>query len=101
MSRHAVPILLSPDEEMTLATWARSRSFPLRQAQRAQIVQLAGAGVESQEIARTRGVSRPTAQLWRERFLALRYSAFARQTLVADDAEYSPYAGTSVNPARR
>lgn len=72
MSRHAAPIVLSPDEEITLAAWARSRSLSLRQVQRAQIVQLAAAGVESQEIARTLGVSRPTVQLWRQRFLALR-----------------------------
>jgi hypothetical protein len=29
------------------------------------------------------------------------YSTFARQTLVVCDAAYSPYAGISVNPARR
>ncbi|MGH7665140.1 MAG: IS630 family transposase [Gemmatimonadaceae bacterium] len=72
MSRHAAPIVLSPDEEATLDTWARSRRMAVRQVQRAQIVQLAAAGVESQEIARTLGVSRPTVQLWRQRFLALR-----------------------------
>jgi transposase len=72
MSRHAAPIVLSPEEETALAGWARSRSLPLRQVQRAQIVQLAAAGVESQEIAAIVGVSRPTVQLWRERFLALR-----------------------------
>jgi len=72
MSRHAAPIVLSPVEETTLNAWARSRTLPLRQVQRAQIVQLAAAGVESQEIARVVGVSRPTVQLWRDRFLALR-----------------------------
>jgi len=72
MSRHAARIVLSPAEETTLDAWSRSRSLPLRQVQRAQIVRLAAAGVESQEIARTVGVSRPTVQLWRDRFLALR-----------------------------
>ena len=52
--------------------WARSRSLPLRQVQRAQIIQLAATGVDSQEIAKLLGVSRPTVQVWRERFLALR-----------------------------
>ena len=33
---------------------------------------MAAAGRENQEIARTLGISRPTVQLWRERFLALR-----------------------------
>ena len=72
MSRHAAPIVLSPEEDATLDRWTRSRHLPLRQVQRAQIVQLAAAGVESREIARTLGVSRPTVQLWRQRFLARR-----------------------------
>jgi transposase len=72
MSRHAAAIVLSSEEEATLETWARSRRRPVRQVQRAQIVQLAAAGVESQEIARILAVSRPTVQLWRERFLARR-----------------------------
>ncbi|MCI0458017.1 MAG: IS630 family transposase [Gemmataceae bacterium] len=78
VSRHAAPILLSPEEAATLETWARSRTLPLRQVQRAQIIQLAAAGVESQEIARTLGVSRPTVQLWRHRFLALRVEGLAK-----------------------
>lgn len=72
MSRQAAPIALSPQEDATLTKWARSRSLPLRQVQRAQIIQLAAAGVDSQDIARTLGVSRPTVQLWRQRFLARR-----------------------------
>ena len=57
---------------MTLQAWARARSQPLRVVQRAKIILLAAAGVESQQIAREVGASRPTVQLWRERFLALR-----------------------------
>lgn len=72
MSRHAAPIVLHPEEAATLHTWVRSRRLPLRQVQRAQIIQLAATGVESQDIAQTVGVSRPTVQLWRQRFLALR-----------------------------
>ena len=78
MSRHAAPIVLSPEEEATLGTWARSRRLAVRQVQRAQIIQLAAAGVESQEIARIVGVSRPTVQLWRERFLALRAAGLGK-----------------------
>ena len=40
--------------------------------QRARIVTMAGDGVLNQDIAWEVGVSRPTVQLWRERFLALR-----------------------------
>ena len=78
MSRHAAPIVLSTAEEVTLHTWTRSRRMPVRQVQRAQIVQLAAAGVESQEIARIVGVSRPTVQLWRQRFLALRVEGLVK-----------------------
>ena len=78
MSRHAAPIVLHPDEEATLETWARSRRLPLRQIQRAQIIQLAATGVESQEIARILEVSRPTVQLWRQRFLALRLAGLEK-----------------------
>jgi transposase len=72
MSRRAVPIVLTDQERVTLQAWARARSQPLRVIQRAQIILLAAAGVESQQIAHQVGTSRPTVQLWRERFLALR-----------------------------
>lgn len=72
MSRTAAPILLSDPERATLKTWAKARSQPQRLVQRAQIVLLAADGVESQEIAARLRISRPTVQLWRERFLALR-----------------------------
>lgn len=44
----------------------------MRLVQRARIVSLAADGMQSQEIARRLQISRPTVQLWRERFLALR-----------------------------
>jgi transposase len=44
----------------------------MRLVQRARIVSMAAAGMQSQDIARQLRVSRPTVQLWRERFLALR-----------------------------
>ena len=72
MSRTAAPIILSPDEHATLVTWAHGRRLPLRLVQRAKIIQLAAEGMPSQDIARTMRVSRPTVQLWRQRFLALR-----------------------------
>lgn len=72
MSRTAAPIVLAPEERSTLETWSRARRFPLRLIQRAQIVRLAADGMLSQEIAHRLRVSRPTVQLWRQRFLALR-----------------------------
>jgi len=72
MSRIASPIVLTQEEQVTVDSWGRSRSLPLRLVQRARIVQMAADGRENQQIARTLGVSRPTVQLWRQRFLALR-----------------------------
>ena len=70
--RIASPIVLSEHERAVLSTWIRGRSLPLRLIERARIVVMAAQGVPSQDIARALEVSRPTVQLWRERFLALR-----------------------------
>jgi len=65
-------ITLSPDEEKTISLWVRGKSFPVRLVQRAKIIQMAAAGIFSQKIALQLGISRPTVQLWRQRFLSLR-----------------------------
>src|SRR6266496_195184 len=70
--RIASPIVLSQEERAVLSTWTRGRSLPLRLIQRAQMIVMAAQGIPSQDIAQALGVSRPTVQLWRERFLALR-----------------------------
>lgn len=70
--RVAEAITLSPDERIILDKWATGRSFPFRVVQRAQIIRMAADGVLSQVIARTLKISRPTVQLWRQRFLAFR-----------------------------
>lgn len=72
MSRIAELIILSAEEKRTLATWAQGRSLPLRLVQRAQIIQLAADNVCSKDIAFNLNISRPTVQLWRQRFLSLR-----------------------------
>ena len=72
MSRTAAPIVLSPQERSTLAAWVRSRSLALRLVQRAKMIEMAANGALSQDIAGRLHVSRPTVQLWRQRFLALR-----------------------------
>jgi transposase len=68
----AETILLSPDERAVLEKWAAGRRFPLRLVQRAQIICKAAEGLLSKDIARVLHISRPTVQLWRQRFLALR-----------------------------
>src|SRR5437867_4272440 len=70
--RIASPIVLSQEERAVLSTWTRRRSLPLRLIQRAQIIVMAAQGIPSRDIAQALEVSRPTVQLWRERFLALR-----------------------------
>jgi len=78
MSRTAPPIVLSPTERAALDGWTRGRSLPHRQVVRSRIVTLAADGVDNQDIAAALGVSRPTVQLWRERFLALRLSGLEK-----------------------
>src|SRR5208282_2130646 len=72
MSRKAEPIVLSAEERGTLARWDHGKRLAQRLVQRARIVQMAADGVPSQDIARGLRISRPTVQLWRQRFLALR-----------------------------
>jgi len=74
----AAPIILSPEERSTLDAWVRGRSLPFRLVQRAWIIRLAADGMQSQEIARDLGVSRPTVQLWRQRFLAFRLAGLEK-----------------------
>jgi len=78
MSRRATPIILSPEERSTLDTWARGRSIAARLVQRAQIIRMAAQDILSQDIAQELDVSRPTVQLWRQRFLALRLAGLEK-----------------------
>ncbi|MDE2314075.1 MAG: IS630 family transposase [Elusimicrobia bacterium] len=74
----APPILLSSAERSTLGAWSHAKSLPLRVIQRAQIITMAADGMTSQDIAERLDVSRPTVQLWRERFLALRVAGLEK-----------------------
>jgi transposase len=78
MSRKAARIILSPEERAMLDQWARSRTIPLRVVQRSKIIQMASNGMDSQDIAKMLEISRPTVQLWRQRFLALRLSGLQK-----------------------
>jgi transposase len=72
VSRRAPAVVLSLEERATLQSWARARSQAQRLVQRAQVILMAAEGIENQEIAARLRISRPTVQLWRQRFLALR-----------------------------
>ena len=65
-------IILTPEEATTISRWANGKSFPLRLIQRAHIIQLSAEGIFIHKIAKRLNISRPTVQLWRERFLAFR-----------------------------
>lgn len=71
-------INLTLEEETTINRWSQGKRFPLRLIQRAQIIQLASQGVLSHDIAKRLNISRPTVQLWRERFLALRLTGLEK-----------------------
>jgi transposase len=78
MSRTAETIVLTAKERATLNAWVKSKTMPVRVVQRAQIIQMASNNQENQKIAATLNISRPTVQLWRERFLALRLNGLKK-----------------------
>jgi transposase len=78
MSRMAAPIILSPEERATIDMWARGKRFPVRLVQRAGIIQMAADGIMNQDIAIKLETTRPTVQLWRDRFLAFRLAGLEK-----------------------
>jgi transposase len=73
----AQPITLSAEERQTLETWT-GRRFSFRLVQRAKIICMAADGILNQDIAQKLQVSRPTVQLWRDRFLLLRLAGLQK-----------------------
>jgi transposase len=71
-------IILSSEEEAAINRWVNGKRVALRLVVRARIIQLAARGVFNHEIAARLGISRPTVQLWRERFLALRLAGLEK-----------------------
>ena len=69
--RVAPPVVLTEDQKRTLHQWARGRSLPARQVERARVVLLAAAGKQDLEIAAEVGISNQKAARWRKRFLKL------------------------------
>src|SRR3954471_18053594 len=69
--RVAPPVVLTEDQRRTLHQWARGRSLPARQVERARVVLLAAAGKQDLEIATAIGISNQKAARWRKRFLQL------------------------------
>jgi hypothetical protein len=69
--RVAPQVVLTEDQKRTLHQWARGRSLPARQVERARVVLLAAAGKQDLEIAAEVGISNQKAARWRKRFLKL------------------------------
>jgi len=65
-------MVLSPPERERLEGWTRRRTTARGLAQRAQIVLLSASGMSNIEIATKLGLSTPTVNRWRRRFLAKR-----------------------------
>ncbi len=76
--RVAPPVELTEDQERALQQWARGRSLPARQVERARIVLLAAAGKQNLEIAAEIGISNPKAARWRKRFLQMGLAGLAK-----------------------
>ena len=69
--RIAPRVVLTEDQKRTLHQWARGRSLPTRQVERARVVLLAAAGKQDLEIASAVGISNQKAARWRKRFLEM------------------------------
>ena len=67
--RVAPSVDLTDEQRQTLAQWARGRSLPARQVERAKIILLSAAGLQDIEIAAEFHISNQKAARWRKRFL--------------------------------
>jgi len=69
--RVAPPVVLDAPQQKTLEQWAKSRSLPARQIERAKLVLLAAEGKNDLDIASALQISNQKAARWRKRFLRL------------------------------
>ena len=72
MSRRAITIVLTPEEQAILRTQIARRRAPANTAVRARIVLAASAGASNDTIADELGLNRHSVALWRQRFAAER-----------------------------
>jgi len=90
--RVSPPVSLSAREWAKLSGWARGRSVPVRRAERARIVLLAGEGRTNKEIGRILHLSPVTVRRWRARFALLGLAG------IVEDAPRSGHRETSASP---
>ncbi len=72
MSKKALPVIISPEEDEELEALAVSRTAPYHRVQRARLVLAAAAGKTNQEISRESGMGRRSVGMWRHRFISER-----------------------------
>lgn len=72
MSRRAITIVLTPEEQAELERRVRARTSSQQAALRARIVLRAAEGESNQDIAAALGITRPTVQHWRNCFAVQR-----------------------------
>jgi hypothetical protein len=77
MSRHATASTLTSEERTALERRVRARTGGQHAAVRAPIVWRAAAGEQNKDIAGALGITRHTAQHWRDRFAADRMDGLA------------------------
>ena len=84
--------VLTQDQKQTLQQWARGRSLPARQVERARVVLMAAAsGKQDLEIAAEIGISNQKAARWSKRFLEMASPAWRK----------TPAAAAARRPSRR
>src|SRR5579862_1351636 len=67
--RVAPSVVLDNSQQQAVEQWARSRSLPARQVERAKVVLLAAEGKTDLEISAALRITNQKAALWRKRFL--------------------------------
>lgn len=76
--RVAPSVVIDSSQKAILEQWARSRSLPARQVERAQIMLLAAEGNTDLEIADQLGIGNHKVARWRKRFLKLGLSGLEK-----------------------
>lgn len=65
----ATPVKIPEDIRLILSKFAKSRTFPARQVQRAKIILLAADGLNNMQISTQVGLGQDSVSKWRGRFL--------------------------------
>ena len=90
MAACATAVVIDDEQRERLETLVRSRTAPVRQAQRARIVLAAADGVSNAAIARRLSISADTVRTWRGRFVEGGLAGLADRPRPGRPAVYGP-----------